>query len=71
MGYPDIWGINKGSIFLDKENRAIRRDWEVAGFAEDSEIEYDRLKNAKMDLEEAGLETKIEKSSFGYVLYAR
>ena len=39
MGYPDIWGINKGSIFLDKENRAIV-DKDLTIGAIDRELEY-------------------------------
>jgi len=68
MKFPDYYGVRKKKV---KPNKNKKGNWEVAGFCEDSEYEYDILMNAKRDLEEAGLETKIEKSSYGYILYAR
>lgn len=52
-------------------NKDKKEKWEVAGFCENNEYEYDMLINSKRDLEECELETKIEQSSYGYVLYVR
>jgi len=71
MNIPDIWGVNRKKAVMDKKPKKKKGKWEVAGTCEDSEYEYDMLMNAKSDLEEAGFETKIEGTNFGYVLYVR
>jgi hypothetical protein len=49
----------------------MKSKWEVAGFCEDNEIEYDNLKNCMYDFQEQSMVCKIEQNTFGYVLYVK
>jgi len=67
VNFPDYYGVGKKETKKKKKSSK----WEVAGFCEDSEYERSMLENAAQDLREAGLKTKIEGSSYGYVLYVK